>query len=159
MNNNLPNKVLVPRHSKIRSDGHGRSVRVDPVESADLELVSTQMLKHMLSSRDKSDRDAIEKVADTAAEGVLARNSRNGQFEIIDDDDLQTILDANKGLPRLDRPVDVTLEPLKDYADDEHLSLVSTHALQKVLSKGDDEGKQSASAIPEPVGFNPYDSN
>lgn len=158
MSCNSTNKVLVPRPGRIRSDGHGRSVWADPLQSAELELVSTQMLKQMLSSRDSSERDAIAQVADTSAEGVLARDTGNGRFEIIEDDDLQAILDANKGLPNLDRPSDVTLEPLKDYADDEHLSLVSTQALRKVLGKDDVDEKTSA-ASNESVGFNPYDSH
>ena len=158
MANNSPQKVLVPRPDKLRSDGRGCSVRVDPNESAELELVSTQMLKQMLASRDTSERDAIELVADTAIDGVLARDPINGQFEIIDDDDLQAILDANEGLPKLTRPADATLGPLKDYADDERLSLVSTQALRRVLNH-DDEDRESAPAKPESVGFNPYDSN
>jgi hypothetical protein len=158
MADNSPQKVLVPRPDKLRSDGRGCSVRVDPKESAELELVSTQMLKQMLASRDTSERDAIELAADTAIDGVLARDPLNGQFEIIDDDDLQAILDANDGLPKLTRPADPTLEPLKDYADDERLSLVSTQALRRVLNH-DDEDKKSVPAKPESVGFNPYDSN
>jgi len=140
------------------SDGHGRSICADPADSAELELVSTQMLKQMLSSRNNSDKDAIEKVAATPVEGVLARDPANGQFEIIEDDELRMILEASKGLPKLVRPTDVTLQPLKDYADEEHLSLVSTQALRKVLRK-DDEEEELASAKPEPVGCNPYDSN
>ena len=158
MSDSSLHKVLVPRPSKIRSDGRGRSVWVDPVESADLELVSTQMLKQILSSRDASERQAIEKLANTPVDGVLARDPGNGQFEIIDDDDLRAILDATEGLPQLDRPADVTLQPLRDYADDEHLSLVSTQALRKVLNKGD-EVKDSVKAEREGGGFNPYDRN
>lgn len=158
MADNAPQKVLVPRPDKITSDGRGRSVWVDPIENAELELVSTQMLKQMLASRDASERAAIKQVADTAIEGVLARDPSNGQFEIIDDEDLKTILDENDGLPRMTRPADATLEPLKDYADDDRLSLVSTQALRRVLND-DDEEKESAPAKPESVGFNPYDSN
>jgi hypothetical protein len=159
MSDDGPKQVLVKRPSKVNVDDRGRSVWVDPVESAELELVSTQMLKVMLSSHDESDRKAIEKAADTAADGVLARNPSNGQFEIIDDDDLQTILDENQGLPKLTRPADATLEPLRDYVDDEELSLVSTQALRKVLL-GDIKDQQEAEETDgKSAGFDPYDSN
>lgn len=157
MSDDAPKKVLVKRPRKVTTDGNGRSVWVDPIESAELELVSTQMLKQMLSSRDESDRQAIEEAADCAADGVLARDPSNGQFEIIKEEDLQAILDDNQGLPKLTRPADATLEPLRDYADDNQLSLVSTQALRKVL--GDDSKEEEKPAMAEPVGFNPYDSN
>ncbi len=128
-----PTTVLIRRPGRIVSDSQGRSVWADPVETAELELVSTQMLKVMLTSRDESDRKSIAEAANSATEGVLARDPRNGAFQIIDNDDLQAILDDNQGLPELRRPADVTLEPLRDYAEEEHLSLVSTQALRKVL--------------------------
>ncbi len=159
MPDDKPKKVLVNRRAKVAPDDHGRSVWVDPVESAELELVSTQMLKVMLTSRNDSDRKAIEEVADKAVEGVLARDPVNGQFEIIDDDELQVILDENQGLPKLTRPADATLEPLHDYADDDQLSLVSTQALRKVLSDGDEEKEDSELSSAESAGFNPYDAN
>jgi len=88
---------------------------------------------------------------------VLARDPATGYFEIIDDTDLQAILDTNADLPKLSRPVDVTLEPLHDYADDESLSLVTTMALRKVLAKGDDDS--SAEAEIDSSGMDPYNSN
>lgn len=157
MSETTSKKVLVRRPRKIAADGHGRSVWVDPVESAELELVSTQMLKVMLSSRDDAERKAIEQAADTAVNGVLARDPANGQFEIIDDDELQAILSENQGLPEMSRPADATLEPIRDYVDEEHLSLVSTQALRKVLS--DDDTEQPEPAANDPAGFNPYDAN
>jgi hypothetical protein len=41
MTDDAPAKVLVERPAKIGSDGRGRPVWVDPIESAELELVST----------------------------------------------------------------------------------------------------------------------
>lgn len=150
-------KVLVRRPAKVAADGHGRSVWIDPVESAQLELVSTQMLKVMLSSRDDADRKAIEEAADTSANGILARDPVNGQFEIIEDDELQAILNENQGLPKMSRPADATLEPIRDYVDEDHLSLVSTQALRKVLRNGDDQ--ETDSAAKAATGFDPYDAN
>jgi len=150
-------KVLVRRPSKMNSDGDGRSVSADPVESAQLELVSTQILKQILSSNDVENREAVKEAAKSTGEGVLARDPATGYFEIIEEDELQAILDSGQELPKLSRPSDVTVEPLHDYADCDHLSLVSTQALRRVLV--DDDEKEE----PEPVeidvgGFNPYNS-
>lgn len=157
MSGDTPNKVLVRRPTIMKTDSRGRSVWADPVESAKLELVSTQTLKQILSSSDQQNRKAIEEAANTATDGVLARDPATGYFEIIDDADLQAILDANADLPKLTRPVDVTLEPLHDYADDESMSLVTTMALRKVLAKSDDDS--SAEAEVDSSGMDPYNSN
>ena len=63
MSDDASRKVLVKRPTRITTDGHGRSVWADPVDSAELELVSTQMLKVMLTSRDQQDLDAIRAAA------------------------------------------------------------------------------------------------
>ena len=157
MSGDTPNKVLVRRPSKIKTDRRGRSVWADPVESAKLELVSTQTLKQILSSSDQQNRKAIEEAANTATDGVLARDPATGYFEIIDDADLQVILDTNSDLPKLTRPVDVTLEPLHDYADDESMSLVTTMALRNVLAKGDDDSLAETEV--DSSGMDPYNSN
>ncbi len=157
MSGDTPNKVLVRRPSKIKTDSRGRSVWADPVESAKLELVSTQTLKQILSSSDEKNRKAIEEAANTATDGVLARDPATGYFEIIDDAELQVILDTNSDLPKLTRPVDVTLEPLHDYADDESMSLVTTMALRKVLAKGDDDSMAETEV--DSSGMDPYNSN
>lgn len=159
MTDDAPKKVLVNRPAKVAIDGHGRSVWVDPVDSAELELVSTQMLKQILSSHDESDRKAVEKAADTATDGVLARDPVSGGFEIIDDDDLQSLLDENQGLPKITRPADATLQPLRDYVDEDQLSLVSTQALRKILNDDSDDSQAAETAEDKSVGFNPYDSN
>jgi hypothetical protein len=115
------------------------------------------MLKVMLTSRDDSDREAIREAASTETEGVLARDPTSGGFEIIDDDELQAILDVNQGLPKISRPTDATLEPLRDYADDAELSLVSTHALRKVLDSDGDDSANDDLVSDAAAGFNPYD--
>ena len=157
MSDDLPNKVLVRRPAKTKPDSRGRSVWADPIESAKLELVSTQTLKQILSSSDDKDRVAIKDAANTATDGVLARDPATGFFEIIDDTELQGILDANSDMPILSRPTDVTLEPLHDYADDENLSLVTTMALRKVLAKDNDDITTEPEV--DTSGMDPYDSN
>lgn len=157
MSDEKPNNILVRRPKKIKTDSRGRSVWADPIESAALELVSTQTLKQILSSSDDKNRESIRDAANTTADGVLAHDPATGFFEIIDDNDLQAILDANSDLPKLSRPTDVTLEPLHDYADNENLSLVTTMALRKVLANDDDE----VTTEPEldKSGMDPYNSN
>ncbi len=160
MSEDPPSKVLVRRPSKIKTDGRGRSVWANPVESAELELVSTQTLKQILSSSDDKNRKSIEDLATTVGDGVLARDPATGMFKIIDDEELQHILDNEENLPHLSRPSDVTLEPLHDYADDDHLSLVSTQALRRVLTGSEDDGTETADEEKDVLdtGFDPYDS-
>ncbi len=143
-------KVMVQRRSKFAADGDDRAV-----ESTEVELVSTQMLKQILSSNDPENRKGIEKAAKSAGDGVLARNPATGYFEIIDDDELREILDSGQDLPKLSRPSDVTAEPLHDYADDEHLSMVGTEALRRVLDD-DEKEEDSEPAEVEAGEFNPY---
>jgi hypothetical protein len=143
-------RVLVRRPSTIKTEGDGRAE-----EGSEVELVSTQILKQILSSKDSKNRQAVEAVAKTAGEGVLARNPVTGYFEIIDDDELQEIIDSDQDLPKLTRPSDVTAEPLHDYADSDHLSMVSTEALRRVLDD-DDEEEESEPADVEVGEFNPY---
>jgi hypothetical protein len=157
MSDDMPNKVLVRRPTKIRTDSRGRSVWADPIEGAKLELVSTQVLKQILSSSDDQNREAIKDAANTAADGVLARDPATGFFEIVDDTELQAILDVNSDLPKLSRPTDVTLEPLHDYADNENLSLVTTMALRNVLAPDNDD--VTAEPNVDTSGMGPYNSN
>jgi len=156
MAENRLRRVLVQRPSRIRTDGHGRSAWADPVHSAELELVSTQMLKQILTSRDDTERKAVASAAKTSADGVLVRHPQSGSFEIIEDEELQAILDLNTGLPKIRRPADPTLEPLRDYVEFEELSLVSTQALRKVLS--DDDQDEISLSIDADDDFNPYDN-
>lgn len=111
--------------AKIRTDGQGRSVWADPVATAKFELVSTQELRVILESDDERSVRSIEDAAATTDDGVLARNAETGMFEIIDDTDLRALLDNDFGLPKHDRPADVTLEPIETGDDEENLSLVS----------------------------------
>lgn len=151
-------RVLVRRPSRIKTDGQGRSVWADPVESAELELVSTQMFKAMLTSRDQSEMNAIERVANSSEDGVLARNPESSSFEIISDDELHEILAANDNLPPVKKPADAILEPLKDYPDDDQLSLVSTQALRRVLNRDQSDAASEPELLDEDGGgFNPYD--
>ena len=160
MSDSESRKILVKRPNRITTDSRGRSVWADPVESAELELVSTQMLKVMLTSKDENDRKAIEAAAAGNDNGVLARIPGSGSFEIIRDDELDEILAANDDLPKISKPADATVEPLKDYPDDEQLSLVSTQALRRVLGdEQNDTAEDAELSVDAGGGFNPYDNS
>lgn len=162
MSTKKPGSVLVKRPQKIvnndvrtasETSANDAAAWVDPSETAELELISTQTLKQILSSSDTDNCKAIEEAAKSNAEGVLARDPATGFFEIVGDGDLQAILDSNSDLPTLRRPTDVTRSPLRDYADADHVSLVSTHALRKVFENDEDV---PAEEINEASEFDPY---
>jgi hypothetical protein len=154
-------KILVQRPAIVRREDPGRSDGSDPEESAELELVSTQMLKAILSSRNDRDRKAIEATARSESEGVLARNPASGRFELIGEEELEKILESHRALPKIRKPADATLEPLRDYVAEDELSLVSSRALRRVL--GDEPNENAPERSEEtPAGatgeFNPYDN-
>jgi hypothetical protein len=163
MSDDASAKVLIKRPSKIRSDARGLPVWVEPIESAELELVSTQTLQQILASGDSENRKSIENLAATVGDGVLARDPATGMFKIIADEELQQILNNDAELPSLSRSSDVTLEPLRDYVDADHLSLVSAQALRRVLKPDDaDQADDEKSSDDEEIvatGFNPDDSS
>jgi hypothetical protein len=148
-------RVRRPGGELFGKDDRAAEVRSD--QSAELELVSTQMLKQILASNDRTNRTAIEEVSGSNIEGVLARDMATGYFEIIDNDELQAILDQNEDLPKFTRPSDPTIEPLHDYVDSDHLSLVSTQALRRVF-RDDEKGEKAEPGKEVNIrGFNPYD--
>jgi len=149
--------VLVRRQSDSTALDQTMMEEFRPVENAELELVSTQMLKQILSSNDAENCAAIENAANSNVDGVLARDTATGYFEIIDDDELQAIIDQNDDLPTLSRPADPTLEPLHDYVESENLSLVSTQALRHVFGDEDKIDEVEPEKEVNVRGFNPYD--
>ena len=144
--------VLVRRPSAIPADG--ASAQADDGDANELELVSTQMLKQILSSKDLENRQGVADAASKEGEGVLARDPLTGYFEIIGEEELQAIVDSGQKLPKLSRPSDVTASPLHDYADSDHLSLVSIQALRRVLQ--DETGKEESESDAADEDFNPY---
>jgi hypothetical protein len=157
MGNENTIRVKVSRPSQGEHADSGRRAEPQRTETVELELVSTQALNIMLTSSDAIEREAIEEVAKMNEQGVLARDPQGGNFEIIDDAELQAILDSNRDLPKTSQPAEISLVPAND-ADNAEFSLVSTLALRKVLQKPSDENKPSADI--EPGGsFDPYNSN
>jgi hypothetical protein len=146
--------------NKVTIDDRGRSVWTDTVETANLELVSTQRLKKILAEEHEQGRDAVRQLAETQSEGYLAHNNATGVFSIIETDELQKLLDSAPARPA--PTADAILEPLVATTADDDLSLVSTQALRQILDIPDTSPpKASAKAKPakDPGGgFDPYNT-
>lgn len=138
MGEKKPMNVLVRRPPETPAGGDTCENPFRPGE--ELELVSTQMLKQILSSRDIENRKGVEEAAKAGTDGVLARDPVTGFYVIIGDEELKAIVDSGQPLPKLSKPSDVTATPLHDYADSQNLSLVSIQALRRVFS---DEAAES----------------
>ncbi len=158
MSDELKKTVRIVRKPKVALDEHGHSVWTEPVEAVELDLVSTTMLKEILDSDDKKAKRRIEEAAQ-GKDGVLAHDTQNNKFEIIDDDDLQAALDSAANAPDQTRPADVVLAPLSEHIneDEEELSLVSTQMLRQILASDDPEADPGGSENDD-GGFDPYNS-
>ncbi len=159
MSEDLFKTVRIVRRSKVATDDRGHSVWVDPVESAELELVTTTMLKQLLDSDDEQRKERLHAAA-KSKEGLLAHDAQSDHFEIIDDADLLAAIEAAAGdKPVARRPADVTYEVVAERtdADDEQLSLVSTQALRRILH-GKDDNSIDDLTIEDDTGVDPYNS-
>ena len=157
MSDELFKTVRIVRRSKVATDERGHSVWVDPVDSAELELVTTTMLTRMLESDDEERNRRLAEAAQ-GKDGLLAHDRDNDSFEIIDDADLQAAIDASAGDAPATRSADVTYEVVAEREDvDEELSLVSTLALRRML-RGEDSEADDDLPADEGGGFDPYNS-
>lgn len=138
--------IRIRRPSRVTTDDRGRTVWAGEIEEAELQLVSTAELQQILKSGDAAGRSAIEQVATGRFEGVLARNTATGMFEIVSEDDVQAAL-GNEVRPGAAGK----LKP----ASGEELSLVSTQVLRKVLKTEPRPGTPKKDAG---GGFDPYNS-
>ncbi len=148
--------VKIVRPPKVHTDERGRTVWSDTVETATLELVSTQMLKKIIDS-DDADRQGRLREAAKGKEGLLAHNSENDRFEIITDDELKQILDDSSEVSEASKMFDKVEEsPTVLIQENEELELVSTQFLRKILNPDDDGADDTDGSAGG--GFNPYDS-
>ncbi|MFQ6005930.1 MAG: hypothetical protein ACE5OQ_10540 [Woeseia sp.] len=149
--------VRIQRPARIRTDEKGRSVWAGPVETVELELMSTVALRNVLKSQDESAKKAIERAAESGDEGVLARDIATGLFEIVSDADLQSVLENDPNLPKQEKSTDVIYEPACESEKSiEDLTLVSTQALRRHLGKEEEEEPVITDA--KETGFEPYNS-
>lgn len=127
--------VRIQRPAKVTQDDRGRNVWTGGIETVELELVSTTALEKILKSDDGKTRSEIRKLVAGRKDGLLARDTATGVFQIVSDADLGSALAQVRPRERTGRRADVTAEPLSEksrQAADE-LSLVSTQILRKVL--------------------------
>ncbi|HET6628981.1 MAG TPA: hypothetical protein VFG91_04335 [Woeseiaceae bacterium] len=143
--------IRIRRPSKVTTDDRGRTVWVGEIQETELELVSTAELKQILASSDPASRSAIEQVASIDTDGVLARNTATGLFEIVSDSDLEAALGKDRRQPA---GASGSLEPATGRSG-EDLSLVSTQVLRKVLKSDVKPGTPKTDAG---GGFDPYNN-
>ena len=156
MNDELKRTIRIKK-PRVETDERGRTVWADPVETTELELMSTTMLRKMIDSGDESRKQRLRQAAEQK-DGVLARDTGNGEFQIIDDDDLKAALksadDPEAGT------ADIVMEQIPlGTGGEEELSLVSTQALRHMLDKDhtpDDEPKDAETEAER--NFDPYNS-
>lgn len=148
-----------PAKRRVHTDEHGHSVLDGTVNTGKFELVSTQRLKALLEDEKSGHRESAAKLADSDQDGYLAQDS-SGHLQIIDDDELQSLLDASHPAPAKSRPATVAPEPAT-ADDDEELSLVSTQRLRKLLDIPEGPGDKAAEKpIKDEIGgFDPYNSS
>lgn len=128
--------VRIKRQSRVAQDDRGRNVWVGRVdEDAELELISTTALQKILNSGDGKSQVEIRRLAASGKEGVLARDTATGRYEIVDNDELKSIAETGK-VPEPAHAGGVNMAaPLSEDAlrKAEELSLVSTMVLRKVV--------------------------
>jgi len=158
MSDELKTTVRIQRPAKVQSEGRGRSVWAEPVETAEFELLSTVELKKILKSSDEAAKKSIEAAAESGDSGVLARDLATGHFEILNDTELQRIIEQDLNPLKPEKVSDIVYEPAFDTETPiDELSLVSTLALKKIL-KEEDEDAPTDEVIVD-TGFDPYDSS
>jgi len=160
MQDDLKRTVRIVKDSRVGTDERGRTVWTGPVETAELELVSTVMLRKIIDSGDEARKERLRK-ASAEKEGILARDASSDEFRIIDDEDLKAAIDSAAGAASHAPHADVVQEPvIRSTEQAEELSLVSTQALRFML--GQDEAPADPDdddALPgKGGGFDPYNN-
>ena len=155
--------VVIRKPKKVTTDDRGRTVWVGKIESVELELISTTTLETILKSDDGKTQVEIRRLVKGKIDGVLAKDTATGAFQIVSNEDLKAALEQPGGQPTAVRVADVTAPPLTDKSQQAagELSLVSTQVLRKVLKP---DGKVEYEKLKTGKkdrfgGFNPYDNN
>ena len=155
--------IRIQRQKKTTTDDRGRTVWNEPVEDVELELVATTALQGILQSDDGKTRGEIRKLVDGRKDGVLARDTATGIYQIVSDADLKAALGTGAVQDKPKRGVEVTAPPISEktrLAADE-LSLVSTQVLRKILKPdGPAEYEKPAAGKKDKFGgFDPYNNS
>jgi hypothetical protein len=153
MSDDLKKTQRIAPKSKVKTDDRGRTVWDDTIKTANLELVSTQMLKQLIDDADHATSSHLHEVS-KGQDGVLAHDAEKGRFEIISDEELEHILQGTEAEYNAKKAVLPDEPPVETTTEEEDLELVSTQMLRQILSPDDfseldDDDSQS--------GFDPYD--
>jgi len=155
--------VVIRKPEKVATDDRGRTVWVGKIETVELELVSTTALQKILESDGGKTRAEIRRLVKGKKDGVLAKDTTTGVFQIVSNEDLQAALEQTGRQPPPARVADVTAAPMNEKAKQaaDELSLVSTQVLRKVLKPGGKAEYQKPKIGKKDKfgGFNPYDNN
>ena len=87
MADELRQTVKITRRPKVTTDDRGRTVWVDTVVTANLELVSTQMLRQIVDADDGETKDHLRHIAE-GEDGLLAHGIDN-TFEMYDSNEMR----------------------------------------------------------------------
>ncbi len=155
--------VRIQRSSRVAEDDRGRNVWVGKVESVELELVSTTALEKILKTADGKTQAEIRSLAAGRKDGVLARDTTTGVFQIVSDEDLKAAVEVTAPQDGPRRGAEVRGAPIsaKTLEDADQLSLVSTQILRKVVRPEDGtEARKPQSAKKDAGGgFDPYNNS
>ncbi len=158
MSNPLNQTIRIRREAIASKDG---DVAESPQETAEFELVSTQMLEQILIEEHAA-QEKIRALADAEDDdGWLARDTESNEFNIVKDDELELALQSINNVKPQSVP-DGGFERV-DASNEEtanELCLVSTQHLRKVLQAepGEVLSEELLEAEPDVGGFNPYDN-
>lgn len=155
--------VRIKRASKVAPDERGRNVWVGKVETVELELVSTTALERILKADDGKTTSEIRRLVAGRKDGVLARDTATGVFQIVSDEDLKAALASGDVQDKAQRPAEITAEPISEDTRlaAAELSLVSTQVLRKVFKPDGTSEYEAPKAGKKDKfgGFDPYDNN
>ena len=132
MSDDFKQTIRIHRKAMSKSDDADPNVWTEPVDTVELELVSTVMLKQILTETDSATKRELESVAAANADftGVLARDVESDRYEMVDAD------------------------------GNEEFSLVSTQMLQIMLTNDPSPAENEDPALPPPdLGVDPYNSD
>ncbi len=153
MSDDLKKTARIVTRPKVTTDDRGRTVWDDTIKTANLELVSTQMLQQLIDSDDHATTATLKEVSQ-GKDGVLAHDPEQNRFEIISDEELQHILDGTDAEYNARKAAAIDEPLVETVAKEQELELVSTQMLRQILSPEEfselDEDGASAS------GFDPY---
>ena len=160
MSDDFVKTVRIKRPSRVAPDQRGRNVWVGPVEEVELELVSTTGLEKILKSGDGKTQVEIRKLAAGRKDGILARDTATGVYQIVSKKDLEPFREGRDETAPAERGINKAA-PLSDEAKlaAAELSLVSTQILRKVVKDEDQAAKPGGPKKDKFGGFDPYNSS